>query len=237
MHLSIFPQLSVPRVCQVVNRSKNTACLLSLCLIATCFGGCKKAESRESVQSSTHDAMADLKKLPNADKHLEIFVNGNADPFPQDVFEMDPSKLEVEKAGNDRFDLRMEHSGLAKSAIYSTLPAEFVEVEGRTKSVTVVELLVPKGARKTRKSHVSVIHGPMGWGKDPTRIDWNWRSVEEAGDDMSKFDARGPRIGWATAEQLKINSEGTASALTEVLIKGTPDFEKAATANPKLKSL
>jgi len=213
---------------------KNIVHLLPFALFLVSLPACEKADLRQVGQSVSSDAMEELRKLPDAERQLKSFVNSGADRFPTDVFDMDPPKVEVDRHDGSRFDLRVEHSGTAKASIYSTPPPEFVEVDGKLVGITVVEILVPKGTRKTRKKHVSVIHGPMGWGKEPNRIQWNWKLVEESGDDMERYDARGPRIGWATAEQLKINLEETASSLPEVLIKGTPDYLKAVQKHPKL---
>lgn len=204
-------------------------------LLVPIAGACKKTDTNNNGTSVSEDAMVDFRLLPDAEKRLERFVSGNADPFPADVFDIKPPKVEVVKVGKDRFDLRVEHSGTARTAIYSTPPAEVVELEGRTVGVTIVELIVAKGSTKTRRKQVSVVRGNAGAGGDPAKSSWQWKAPEESGDDMQGYDARGPRIGWATAEQLQINPEGTSSQRAEVLIKGTPDYEKAVKENPKLQ--
>lgn len=178
--------------------------------------------------------MEEVKKLPEAEKRLAIWVASNADPFPTDVFEMDPQKVQVVKTSKDRFDIHVEDSGVAKTAIYETPPPVSVEDQGQTHHVTVAKLLVPKGTRKTRRSQVSIIHGPMGWGREPSRIEWNWRPAGESGDDMAGYDARGPRIGWATAEQLKVSPDGSSSSNPAVLIRGSAEFNRISSANPGL---
>jgi len=211
---------------------------VQLSLLALFFipfaGACKKTNRPLASQSSHSSALEEFRKLPDAEKKLMSFVDANADPFPTDVFDVEAPKIEVTRIDGSRFDLNVEHRGTTKLAIYSTPPAEIMELDGKSTHVTVAELLVAKGSTKVRKRRTSVVYGPMGWGKDPERIQWNWKQTEESGDDLQKYDARGPRIGWATAEQLKINIEGTSSTLPEVLIKGTPKYLRAVEQNPKL---
>ncbi len=74
---------------------------------------------------------------------------------------------------------------------------------------------------------------PIHWGRHPEKVEWNWEKPEQTGDNLKIYEPGGARE-WATAEDFKINAEGTASANPEILIRGTPDFLKAVEKHPKL---
>jgi hypothetical protein len=97
----------------------------------------------------------------------------------------------------------------------------------------VTKLLDKKGAKKVRYFECQVRYGPMNRGTNPDKIKWNWEKPKESGDDMETYTSSGP-YRWATAETLKINPEGTASTKPDILVRGTPDYLKAAEKHPKI---
>lgn len=204
---------------------KCTPFLFALAIVIS-MPCCEKTstESSGTMNGSrdSADNYAELMELPEAEKMMGVWVNN---PDLLDHLEVEPPRILVEKVSDELFKLRVQYVYTASTDIYAK---DSRYVPGRGQS-SVTELVNRKGDRKVRYFTCDVRHGPMGWGRTPDLVKWNWEKPIESGDDVDIYKGR-----VVTAENYGINSEGTASSISEVLIRGTEDYLKAVAEYPEV---
>lgn len=210
------------------------ALLLSL-LLTSCdkpAAGIASSDASQTEAASTDD-LAELMKLPDSPRMMNLWVYQGSQEIPTDAFEVAPAKVTVKKNSKDLFVVSAVYEATAKTDLYYFCVPTVINDDGKLMSYMVTRLLDPKGTKKVRTFRCQVRYGPMNWGRTPQKVMWNWEKPEKGGDDMKTYDMGGPP-DWATAESLKINPDGKSSANPEILILGTPDYHKAVEKHPQL---
>ncbi len=219
---------------------KTTLFLLftSAWLLTACNKSGSGTSSSDSGQAGSHTGsdLDELMKLPDAEKKMDLWVYSKTQTISDEAFEIASPQVVVKRINKDLFEVRAVYSATATSDLYSAHIPEPVSAEGKAMSYTVTELLARKGTKKARFFQCQVRYGPMNWGREPEKVQWNWENPKESGDDMKIYELGGPR-GWATAEAFGINAEGTASTNPEILIRGTPDYLKTVEKHPQLATI
>jgi hypothetical protein len=200
-------------------------------LLAACDKSATSPSSVSSGQPENHATgdFDDLMELADSASMMKAWVYSKTQTFPAEAFDVAPPKITVKRVSKDLFDVRAVYEATAKTDLYSFTVPKLVDEGGKTTAYMVTELLDRKGAKKIQHFDCQVRYGPMNRGRTPDKVKWNWEKPNESGDDMEKY-----QMGWATAETLKINPEGTASSKPDILVRGTPDYLKAAEKHPKI---
>ena len=219
---------------------KSTLFLLlaSGLLLTACNKSGTGKSSTSSGQEENHSAsdLDELMKLPDSAKMLDLWAYPKTPTLSGEAFEVSSPKVSAKRVSKDLFEVRAETAVTAKSDLYSlSVPLPVLE-GGKTMAYTVTERLLRKSEKKLRCFQCQVRYGPMNWGRNPEKVQWNWEKPEQTGDDLKIYEPGGASE-WASAETLKINAEGTASSNPEILIRGTPDFLKAVEKHPKLATV
>ena len=216
---------------------KSTFLLLltSGLLLTACNKSATAKSSANSGQPEKHaeSDLDELMKLPDSAKMLDLWVYPKTPTLSEGAFELSPPKVSVKRVSKDFFEVCAESVAIAKSDLYALPVPEPVSEEGKTMAYMVTERLLRKGDKKVRGFQCQVRYGPMNWGRHPEKVQWNWEKPAQTGDDLKIYEPGGARE-WATAENFKINAEGTASSNPEILIRGTPEFLKAVGKHPQL---
>ena len=209
--------------------------LASGLLLTSCNKSATGKSSTSPNQSENHSPsdLDDLMKLPNSAKMMEIWIYPKSPIVSGEAFEVSPPKVTAKRVSKELFEVHAETAVTAKSDLYSLPVPKPVSEGGKIMAYTVTELLLQKGAKKLRCFQCQVRYGPINWGRNPEKVQWNWEKPEQTGDDLKIYEPGGTSE-WATAETLKINAEGTASTNREILIRGTPDYFKAVEKHPQL---
>lgn len=200
-------------------------------LLAACN---KSATSPSSSSPGQPENLAigdldELMELPDSASMMKLWVYSKTQQYPAEAFDVAPPQITVKRVSEDLFEVRAVYEATAKTDLYSFTVPKLVDEGGKTTAYMVTELLDRKGAKKNQYFDCQVRYGPMKRGKNPNKVKWNWEKPNETGDDMEKY-----QMGWATAETLKINPEGTASSKPDILVRGTPDYLKTAEKHPKI---
>lgn len=201
--------------------------------------GCKKsAASKPSAgpaqpEARSSRALDELMEIPDSTRMMKIWVYDQTTDFPESAFEVAPPKVVVKRSSKDLFEVFAEYSATAKSDLYTSPPSQLVVEDDTTVPYKVVELLDKKGTTKVRYFECQVRYGAENSGRNPDKSQWNWEKSKNSGDDIQIYVPGGPQR-WNTAEDFKINADGSASGNPEILIRGTPDHQKAVARHSRL---
>ena len=205
-------------------------------------------ENNSSTQSETPDAknaaqpartgnhLEQLMKLPEAKRMMDIWVFNHIGDFPEEVFDLAPPDIVVNKPNKDLFEVTATFSGTIKTDTYrNPVPSVVYDEEKKAnKPFIITEKLDSKGTRKQMIQKFQVRYGPMKWGRHPDKVIWNWEKPQTSDKEIEEYKMGGGPYQWRTAEHFKINGEGTASSDPYIAIRGTPDYNAALAKFPSL---
>ncbi|MEO8615224.1 MAG: hypothetical protein ABI600_08800 [Luteolibacter sp.] len=198
----------------------------------------KSAASKSSAGPGQPEARStsdldELMKLPDSARMMETWVYSKSRSIPEEAFEVAPPKVVVKRTSKNLYEVFAQYTATAKSDLYTSPPPQLVVEGGTTVPYTVVELLDRKGSAKVRYFQCQVRYSAASSGMHPDKALWNWELPKDSGDDIEIYQSGGFKE-WATAEAFKINSDGTTSSDPQILIRGTPDHQKAVAKHPRL---
>jgi len=202
----------------------------------TSGGQSDTSEAKDPAQPARPgNHLEEIMKLPEAKRKMDIWVFDHIGDFPEEVFDLVPPEIVVNKPNKDLFEVTATFSGTIKTDTYrNPVPSVVYDEEKKTnKPFIITEKLDSKGTRKQMIQKFQVRYGPMNWGRHPDKVIWNWEKPQTSDKEIEEYKMGGP-YQWATAERFKINGDGTASSDPYIAIRGTPGYTAALARFPSL---